>query len=244
MRAADRGGHAGSRRAAPTGAVRIRRARRSPAARPRRGPGRPAGPGGDAERRILDAALTAFATRGYAETGIRDIVTAAGVAQPTLYHHFHTKAELFGRILETSCEPALGAWESRVRQGRAEDWRGLLLRFACESFELARADARIPRLLFQSTFGPPVPEVQAGLEAVAGRRFAIVRRIMALALEADAISPAGAAGGADGLALAFCCLVDQHVNVLCRDVSTVRLLTAELAGWLVGLFVSGASAAR
>lgn len=244
MRTADRKGHAGSRRAAPTGAMRSGRSRRSPTARPRRGPGRPAGPGGDTERRILDAALTAFATRGYAETGIRDIVAAAGVTQPTLYHHFRTKADLFARILAMSCEPALGAWEHRVREGRAEDWRGFLLRFTCESFELARADARIPRLLFQSTFGPPVPEVQPRLEAVAGRRFAIVRRIMALALEADAISPVGAAGGADGLALAFCCLVDQHVNVLCRDASTVRLLTADLAGWLIGLFVSGASAAR
>jgi len=211
--------------------------------RPRRGPGRPTGSDGDAERRILDAALSAFAARGYAATGIRDIVTAAGVTQPTLYHHYRTKAELFARLLESACEPALGAWERLVREARAEDWRDLLLRFTAESFGLARADARIPRLLFQSTFGPPVPEVQGALEAVAGRRFGLVRRIMTLALEADAISAAGAAGGADGLALAFCCLVDQHVNVLCRDPATRRLLTAELAGWLVGLFTTGATAA-
>lgn len=211
--------------------------------RPRRGPGRPPGSGGDAERRILDAALSAFAARGYAATGIRDIVTAAGVTQPTLYHHYRTKAELFARLLESVCEPALGAWERLVREARAEDWRDLLLRFTAESFGLARADARIPRLLFQTTFGPPVPEVQGALEAVAGRRFGLVRRIMTLALEADAISAAGAAGGADGLALAFCCLVDQHVNVLCRDPATRRLLTAELAGWLVGLFTTGATAA-
>lgn len=241
MTAAGRRG--GGRGAARAVGSRGGRGGRSPATRPRRGPGRPAGRGGDAERRILDAALSAFAARGYAATGIRDIVTAAGVTQPTLYHHCRTKADLFARILETSCEPALGAWERLVQEARTEDWRGLLLRFTGESFALARADVRIPRLLFQSTFGPPVPEVQGVLATVAGRRFALVRRIMTLALEAGAISASGAAGGADGLALAFCCLVDQHVNVLCRDPATVRLLTPELAGWLVGLFLAGAAAA-
>lgn len=30
---------------------------------------------------------------------------------------------------------------------------------AAESFALTRSDARLPRLLFQSTFGPPPPDV-------------------------------------------------------------------------------------
>lgn len=220
------------------------RARRATTRRARRRPGRPVGHSGDAERSILDAALSTFAARGYPATGIRDIVTAAGITQPTLYHHFRTKAELFTRILEIHCDPALGTWEQLVQNAHAKEWRHLLHRFTGESFEFALTDPRIPRLLFQSTFGPPVPEVQGAVEAMASRRFVIVRRIMTLALEADAISVAGAAGGADGLALAFCCLVDQHVNVLCRDSATVRLLTPELADWLVNIFLSGATSPK
>jgi AcrR family transcriptional regulator len=200
----------------------------------RRRQGRPAGAtAADTERRILDAALTGFAARGYDATSIRDIVAAAGVSMPTLYHHCRTKRDLFARLLAATCEEPLAAWE-RLRP-TAADWRRLLTRFAAESFALARADARLPRLLFQSTFGPPLPEVADLLGELARRRFAIVTRLVRAGLDAKAILPWPAAGGADGLALAFCCLVDQHVNVLCRDDTTLMLLNDDLAVWLVGL---------
>lgn len=200
----------------------------------RRRQGRPAGAtAADTERRILDAALTGFAARGYDATGIRDIVAAAGVTTPTLYHHCRTKRDLFARLLAATCEEPLTAWE-RVRP-TAADWRQLLTRFAAESFALARADPRLTRLLFQSTFGPPLPEVADLLSALARRRFAIVARLVQAGLDAKALSAWPAAGGAEGLTLAFCCLVDQHINVLCRDDATLALLTDNLAVWLVGL---------
>ncbi len=64
----------------------------------RRRQGRPAGTTAtETERRILDAALTAFTARGYDATGTRDIVAAAGITPPTLYHHCRTKRDLFAR---------------------------------------------------------------------------------------------------------------------------------------------------
>lgn len=200
----------------------------------RRRQGRPAGAtAADTERRILDAALTCFAARGYDATSIRDIVAAAGVTTPTLYHHCRRKCDLFARLVAATCEEPLASWE-QVRP-TAADWRQLLTRFAVESFALARADARLPRLLFQSTFGPPLPEVADLLSELATRRFAIVRQIVQVGLDAKVIPSWPAAGGVDGLTLAFCCLVDQHVNVLCRDEATLTLLTDDLAVWLVGL---------
>ena len=204
----------------------------------RRRQGRPPDAGaGDAERRILAAALTAFATHGYDATSIREIVAAAGVTAPTLYHHCRTKRDLFARLLEATCAGPLAAWEQVAPT--AADWRTLLTRFAVESFALARADARLPRLLFQSTFGPPLPEVAELLRDLAGRRFAIVVRLMRVGLAAGAVPPWAAAGGAEGLALAFCCVVDQHINLLCRDDTTLPLLTDDLAVWLVGLCLGG-----
>ncbi len=50
--------------------------------------------------RLLDAALTLFSQRGYAATGIRDILQTAGVTQPTLYHHFADKASLLQTLIE------------------------------------------------------------------------------------------------------------------------------------------------
>ncbi len=205
----------------------------------RRRQGRPTNAGGgDAERRILAAALTGFAAHGYDATSIRDIVAAAGVTAPTLYYHCRTKRDLFARLLEATCAGPLAAWEQVAPT--AADWRTLLTRFAAESFALARADARLPRLLFQSTYGPPLPEVADLLRDVARRRFTIVVRLVRVGLAAGAITPWAAAGGAEGLALAFCCLVDQHINLLCRDDATLPQLTDELAVWLVGLCLGGA----
>src|SRR3954453_23332231 len=50
-----------------------------------------------AERRddVLDAALTAFAAKGYEGTSTEDIAREAGISQPYLFRLFGTKKELF-----------------------------------------------------------------------------------------------------------------------------------------------------
>lgn len=68
----------------------------SPAAasggRPR---GRPSGDTVHGRDRLLAAALDLFPRWGFATTRVEDIVTAAGVTTPVLYHHFGTKAGLY-----------------------------------------------------------------------------------------------------------------------------------------------------
>ncbi|MFD9225700.1 TetR family transcriptional regulator [Streptomyces sp. NPDC060064] len=80
------------------------------AAAPRRR-GRPArtesdeGPG--ARERILEAARTEFAERGYDKTTVRGIAKAAGVDPALVHHYFGTKDEVFAAAIEVSFEPAL-----------------------------------------------------------------------------------------------------------------------------------------
>lgn len=77
----------------------------------RRGRGRPArteqdeGPG--ARERILTAARTEFAERGYDKTSVRGIAKAAGVDAALVHHYFGTKDEVFAAAIEVSFEPAL-----------------------------------------------------------------------------------------------------------------------------------------
>src|SRR6186997_3498117 len=52
--------------------------------------------------RILDAALTLFAGRGYASTPVDAIVAAAGISPGLLYHYFPSKLDLLRAIFETS----------------------------------------------------------------------------------------------------------------------------------------------
>ena len=49
--------------------------------------------------RLLEAAMRLFASKGYAATSVRDIVGAAGVTAPSLYHHFGNKEGLFLAII-------------------------------------------------------------------------------------------------------------------------------------------------
>ncbi|MFJ5709788.1 MULTISPECIES: TetR family transcriptional regulator [unclassified Streptomyces] len=73
--------------------------------RPARGATDDSGPG--ARERILEAARTQFAERGYDKTSVRGIAKAAGVDPALVHHYFGTKDEVFAAAIEVSFEPTL-----------------------------------------------------------------------------------------------------------------------------------------
>jgi AcrR family transcriptional regulator len=62
----------------------------------------------DAARRLLVAAVEAFAERGYHATTTRDIAGRAGMSPAALYIHYKTKEELLHRISRIGHDRALG----------------------------------------------------------------------------------------------------------------------------------------
>jgi AcrR family transcriptional regulator len=50
-------------------------------------------------QRLTDAALTLFATKGFAATGIREIAEAAGLSSASLYHYMGTKEDLLSDLM-------------------------------------------------------------------------------------------------------------------------------------------------
>ncbi|WP_448320408.1 TetR/AcrR family transcriptional regulator [Streptomyces sp. CO7] len=61
----------------------------------------------EAARRLLVAAVDAFAERGYHATTTRDIAGRAGMSPAALYIHYKTKEELLARISRIGHEKAL-----------------------------------------------------------------------------------------------------------------------------------------
>jgi AcrR family transcriptional regulator len=59
------------------------------------------------ERRVRQAAIELFATRGFHGTGIRDLAEAAGLSSATLYHYMGTKEDLLASIMRVSLERLL-----------------------------------------------------------------------------------------------------------------------------------------
>jgi AcrR family transcriptional regulator len=51
------------------------------------------------QRRITDAAITLFATKGFAATGIREIADSVGISSAALYHYMGTKDDLLVHIM-------------------------------------------------------------------------------------------------------------------------------------------------
>ncbi|MER5784314.1 TetR/AcrR family transcriptional regulator [Streptomyces mobaraensis] len=70
----------------------------------------------DAARRLLTAAVQAFAERGYHATTTRDIAGRAGMSPAALYIHFRTKEELLHRISGVGHRLALSLL-TRARDG-------------------------------------------------------------------------------------------------------------------------------
>ena len=185
--------------------------------------------------RLLDEALSLFSQRGYAATGIRDILKAAGVTQPTLYHHFADKAAL----LQTLIERVYGESHQRLAEIIVEEATvvGKLLAFVTSSFQHCCVDPRVPRLMFQTYFGPTVPEIDGVLDKLTEKRFRLVVGIMEDGMRTGELS----ASNAEFLALSFCSMVDQPLNLFSRKPRPKRYLTRELAEAIVHLFLTGAA---
>lgn len=186
-------------------------------------------------QRLLDAALTLFSHRGYAATGIREILQMAGVTQPTLYHHFNDKAS----VLQALIEQHYGESQNRLAEILATEptVAGKLLAFVTSSFEHCCIDPRVPRLMFQTYFGPTVPEIDGVLDKLTRKRFRLVVKVMTHGIRSREL----AKHDPELLALTFCSMVDQPLNLFSRKTRPKRYLTPELAHAIVQLFLAGAA---
>ena len=52
------------------------------------------------KKKILDAALTLFSEKGYANVFVADIAEAVGIKAPSLYKHYKSKQDIFNAILD------------------------------------------------------------------------------------------------------------------------------------------------
>lgn len=184
--------------------------------------------------KLLDHALTLFSKRGYAASSVRDIIHAAGVTQPTLYYHFRDKTDLFQSLIQHHYAASQQQLEQIIDTVTGCEAR--LRTLVNRSFEFCIADPRVPRLMFQSYFGPPVAEIDGILDELSDQRFRLVTRIMQDGMRTGELKE----NHSEFLALSFCSLMDQPINLFSRKPKPARYLTPELAESIVQLFLKGA----
>ena len=67
-------------------------------------------------QRILDAAETVFAERGYDASSLREIAGRVGIREPGLYNHFAGKSEIYAAVLDRGLSPMLEAMQLHLDQ--------------------------------------------------------------------------------------------------------------------------------
>ncbi|MEO5917972.1 MAG: TetR/AcrR family transcriptional regulator [Candidatus Limnocylindrales bacterium] len=82
--------------------------------------------------RILDAAFTTFAGRGYRDASMDDIAAAAETSKGGVYFHFPTKESIFRELMRTTADKLVGKVERAV---------------AAETDPIARAEIAIQTVL-------------------------------------------------------------------------------------------------
>lgn len=130
-----------------SGAGRKGRTRASPATR--------TGAPGTRER-ILDAALTAFGTRGYETTSLDALAAELGVRKQTILYHFASKDALLDAVIDEAGAELIASLEKAV-SGTGEGWS----RVDAVVRSVFRLAGRRPELLGLlrevSRLGPPRP---------------------------------------------------------------------------------------
>ncbi|WP_455358099.1 TetR/AcrR family transcriptional regulator [Streptomyces sp. SYSU K21746] len=131
--------------------------------------------GPEAARRLLVAAVEAFAERGYHATTTRDIAGRAGMSPAALYIHYKTKEELLHRISRIGHDKALEILES------AADGEGTpteRLDHAVRSFVRWHAGRHMTARVVQYELDALGPEHRTEIVALRRRSDAAVRRIL------------------------------------------------------------------
>lgn len=129
----------------------------------------------DAARRLLIAAVEAFAERGYHATTTRDIASRAGMSPAALYIHYKTKEELLYRISSIGHAKALDILRTAARgEGTAAE----RLADAVASFVRWHAGGRTTARVVQYELDSLGPDARAEILALRRQCDAEVRGII------------------------------------------------------------------
>ncbi len=117
-------------------------------------PTRTSRPSADATRaRILEAAVELFAARSFDGASTRDIAAAAGVSQPSLAYHFHSKDELWRAAVDSLFVELNASISARIDGLRGVDLATTAKLVVRNFIEFSAAHPELHRIITQETKG-------------------------------------------------------------------------------------------
>ncbi|MFC5246728.1 TetR/AcrR family transcriptional regulator [Streptomyces nigrescens] len=129
----------------------------------------------DAARRLVSAAVEAFAERGYHATTTRDIAGRAGMSPAALYIHYKTKEELLYRISGIGHEKALRIMGAAAEAGGSATER---LRDAVRTFARWHAEHHTTARVIQYELQALSPEHYTEITGLRRRTDRLLRQVI------------------------------------------------------------------
>ncbi len=126
--------------------------------------------------RILDAAESTFAARGFAGATLRDIADAVGVREPSLYNHFAGKEALYRAVLTRAFAPLVEALDGLLEVGASADD---MTRLPELMTEILAQHPNIARLLLHELLGGSehlAPALRDSLAPVIARSLGVLQQ--------------------------------------------------------------------
>lgn len=102
--------------------------------------------------RLLAAATTLFAQKGYSATTVREIVAAAGVTKPVLYYYFQSKEGLYLELMRRTSQRFMALVEEPLA---GESVAEKLLLLARRAWRVYRENQQTMKVIYSIYYGPP-----------------------------------------------------------------------------------------
>lgn len=130
---------------------------------------------------IIDCALQLFAERGFDAVGVQEIVDAAGITKPTLYHYFGSKHGLLEGVLETNFNTLFDLL------GPAADYQGDLVltleKITRTLFDFSSSHPAFYRLILPLWFAPRNSDTLLAVSGHNQRLFTIIETVFTTAVK-------------------------------------------------------------
>lgn len=135
----------------------------------------------DNRQRLLDCALELFSQRGYDAVGVREVVEAASVTKPTLYHYFDSKRGLLDAVLQREAGHLLSdILRASIYQG---DIVLTLEKLTRAFFNFAQMSEDYYRLQLGMYFSPPESESNQAIHPYISQQQEILEGVFIQAAE-------------------------------------------------------------
>ena len=162
----------------------------------------------DTRQLILSRALELFSARGYDAVGVQEVVTAAGVTKPTLYHHFGSKEGVLAALIAEDSGTLLE--KLALAADYRGDLQGNLLELASVYLAFGSAQPQFYRLLTTCYLAPLESESYRLAVPVRERQYKIVEALF----EAATRDHGNMKGRARRYTYSFVGLIDTYVRLV------------------------------